>query len=459
MHALRKTAKRGRMARGGSGQTLVLVALMLTALIGLAALAIDGNHAYAERRRAQNAADAGALAGTRALWFAQHGVGDESAIQQAIHQIVEAQGIPDAGGQPGDAVNANVQAFYYISDTVQIPIPAGTVPPNARGVRVVVQNPFRSFLAAVVGHAVLRVSAQATAIYYPGWSSGEYALTALCKNENTNGPCYLNALNLTGSDIYVKGGIHSNSGLNLTSADPSKAPHVVLENGVCEYGGEAYQLNNAGLNCVGAPPITMEWLYSIPEFRPGRSHWEAAGQKFCLQPSSNQGVTLSPTAPYTPTAGTCGPNTLSTYRLVNQALYYVEGDVTVSIPDGWTAPITITVAATGRITLQQQKCPDLNGDNQPDCARLYAYTAKNLLFFSPVKDATNPVIQASAPNIYWNGLIYAPVRLVRMSSAGNIVTDAGAILAWRIDLSGSKISIIAQQGLGPIGRPRMKLIR
>ncbi|WP_376788653.1 hypothetical protein [Thermoflexus sp.] len=47
----------------------------------------------------------------------------------------------------------------------------------------------------------------------------------------------------------------------------------------------------------------------------------AAVQKFCLQPSSNQGVTLSPTAPYTPTAGTCGPNTLSTDRLVHQALY------------------------------------------------------------------------------------------------------------------------------------------
>lgn len=51
-------------------QTLVLVALALGALIGLAALAIDGGNAYAQRRRAQNAADAGAIAGTRALWQA-----------------------------------------------------------------------------------------------------------------------------------------------------------------------------------------------------------------------------------------------------------------------------------------------------------------------------------------------------------------------------------------------------
>lgn len=447
------------MGRGRAGQTLVLVALMLTALIGLVALAIDGNNAYAQRRRAQNAADAGAMAGTRALWFAQHGVGDESTILQVIHQIAEAQGIPDTDGQPGNAVNGNIQGFYYISDTVQIPIPAGVVPPNARGVRVVAQNPFRSFMAAVIGHANLRVSAEALAIYFPGWSSGEYALTSLCKNENTNGPCYQNALNLTGSSIYVNGGIHSNAGLNLTNADPRRAPHVVLENGVCEYGGEAYGLNDAGLGCVGASPIIMEWLYSIPEFGPGGSHWEAAGRKFCLQPSSNQGVTLDPTASYTPTAGTCGPNTLSTYRLVNEALYYVVGDVTLRIPSGWSTPITITVAATGRINVDMKNCPDINRDGNPDCSRLYPYTARNLLFFSPVRDATSSVVQVSAPNIYWNGLIYAPVGLVRMSSAGNIVTDAGAILAWRIDLSGSSISITTQQDLGPIGRPRMRLIR
>ncbi len=446
------------MAREHSGQSLVLVALMLTALIGLAALAVDGNHAYAQRRRTQNAADAGALAGTRALWFAQHGSGGEDEILRAIHQVVEAQGIPDAGGQPGDAVNANVRAFYYISDTLQIPLPAGAIPSNARGVAVVVQNPFQSFLAAVVGHGWLRVQAQATAVYYPGWSSGEYALTALCKNENTNGPCYLNALNLTGSDIYINGGVHSNGGLNFSNADPQAAPHVVLENGVCEYGGDAYGLNDAGLDCIGGSPLILSWLYAVEQFAPEGQYWNDAGQKFCLQPSNGR-VTLDPTAPYTPTAGVCSFNTLSTYRLVNEALYYVGGDVSLKIPDEWTAPITLTIAATGRINVSMNRCSDIDGDGLPDCAPLYPYTTQNLLLFSPVQDFTNPVVQVSSPNIFWNGLIYAPVGLVRMSSSGNIVTNAGAILAWRIDLSGARISITTRADLGPLGRPRMKLIR
>src|SRR4030066_14932 len=45
------------------GQGLVLVALMFLALVAIMALVLDGGNAYAARRQAQNAADAGALAG------------------------------------------------------------------------------------------------------------------------------------------------------------------------------------------------------------------------------------------------------------------------------------------------------------------------------------------------------------------------------------------------------------
>ena len=48
------------------GQTLVLVALLLVAMLAMVALAIDGGNAYSERRQMQTAADAGALAAARA---------------------------------------------------------------------------------------------------------------------------------------------------------------------------------------------------------------------------------------------------------------------------------------------------------------------------------------------------------------------------------------------------------
>ena len=44
------------------GQTLVLVAIALVVLFGMAGLALDGGQVYLMRRQMQTAADAGALA-------------------------------------------------------------------------------------------------------------------------------------------------------------------------------------------------------------------------------------------------------------------------------------------------------------------------------------------------------------------------------------------------------------
>jgi len=49
------------------GQIIVIVALMLTALLAILALTIDGGLTYFQRRIAQNAADSAALAGARAM--------------------------------------------------------------------------------------------------------------------------------------------------------------------------------------------------------------------------------------------------------------------------------------------------------------------------------------------------------------------------------------------------------
>lgn len=54
-------------ARAQSGQSMVLIALLLIGFIGLLAVTLDGGYAFLQRRNAQSAADAGALAGAREL--------------------------------------------------------------------------------------------------------------------------------------------------------------------------------------------------------------------------------------------------------------------------------------------------------------------------------------------------------------------------------------------------------
>jgi Flp pilus assembly protein TadG len=70
-----------------SGQAIVIIALMLTLLVGMTALAIDGSRAYALRRDLQAAVDAAALAASDKL---QQSAGNYTAAEQAARDIFSA---------------------------------------------------------------------------------------------------------------------------------------------------------------------------------------------------------------------------------------------------------------------------------------------------------------------------------------------------------------------------------
>src|SRR5579859_3186445 len=77
------------IARQERGQSAVLVALLLVALMGMLALAIDGGYALFMRRQAQNAADAGALAGAHDYCVSQNAA---SAITRANEYAITRNG-------------------------------------------------------------------------------------------------------------------------------------------------------------------------------------------------------------------------------------------------------------------------------------------------------------------------------------------------------------------------------
>jgi hypothetical protein len=66
------------------GQILVQVAIMVGVLFAFVALALDGGNIYAGRRRMQNAADAGALAGAREICFGDPALVTTTAREYAI---------------------------------------------------------------------------------------------------------------------------------------------------------------------------------------------------------------------------------------------------------------------------------------------------------------------------------------------------------------------------------------
>jgi hypothetical protein len=127
-----ESSGRHRLRRG---QSLVIVALLLVLLIGMLALSIDGGNWYWNRRNAQNAADAAALAGAR----------EYCTTRNATQAVTRAQEY---------AITRNR------ADSASIVVNSGVV-------TVTTGITFTNFFAGVLGFPQGRVSATAAAGCFP----------------------------------------------------------------------------------------------------------------------------------------------------------------------------------------------------------------------------------------------------------------------------------------------------
>ena len=156
------------------GATAVMVAIMLTVLLAMAAAALDVGHALVARNELQNSSDAGALAGARALGVLYEGLtpaamgtyqlsgGDASAIIAAVQSTA----VLNAAAGVNVTVNAaDIQIGLWNSGTRTL-TPTINQP---RSVRVITRRdgtangPVSTFLAGVVNMTSVNVSASATA--------------------------------------------------------------------------------------------------------------------------------------------------------------------------------------------------------------------------------------------------------------------------------------------------------
>jgi hypothetical protein len=170
------------------GQSIVLVAVALVALVIFAAIAVDVANTYLHRRTAQNAADAAALAGARDLarqlnecslnpdcdleenfWMWS----SEIPIMEEMNDFAERNGIQDTDGMPGNYVNQNVVGYYLGADGLRISdgendiIIGATdiVHPDARGVEAVAASLAPSFFGGIIGLDGISVDAESAVIF------------------------------------------------------------------------------------------------------------------------------------------------------------------------------------------------------------------------------------------------------------------------------------------------------
>jgi hypothetical protein len=139
-----------------SGQSIVIIALAMVAIIGMVALVLDGGYAYLERRRVQNAADSAALAGARAL--------GKGATRATVGAAISEYALRNGIKSPGTNIKAYfVNADSAVIDTAYPVLGTSVVSTDARGVRVQAGEQHATFFARVIGFPNLNVSAVAQA--------------------------------------------------------------------------------------------------------------------------------------------------------------------------------------------------------------------------------------------------------------------------------------------------------
>ena len=206
-----------------AGQALIIFALAILALTGLFVIAVDGGSIYLDKRRLQNAADAGALAGgdaAEALPLRSYSVPHQAALNEIYHNLFPGTTVPTVPA--GAGATYTTTAF---SGTYQFILTADVANVSQDTYLAVVNHAYTFFAAQAIGfgsstctlagttttNAVcLQSRAKALAATYP------FALLLL-DDQNLN---YEN-LQMAGSNAKLilhdggtKGGAFSNESMN-----------------------------------------------------------------------------------------------------------------------------------------------------------------------------------------------------------------------------------------------------
>ena len=168
------------------GQVLILIALAAVVLVSFAALAIDGNMAFADGRQAQNAADTAAMAAALAK------VRGQSVIPVAMNRAA-------SNGYDGNGVT-NIVAVYN-------PPMDGLFIGNDEYIQVKITSYVKTYFARVIGRNEIINRVEAVSHAIPGSRNSMFAGSAIvgldpsgCKAVFFNGNANMT---LTGSGIYV----------------------------------------------------------------------------------------------------------------------------------------------------------------------------------------------------------------------------------------------------------------
>lgn len=374
-----------------TGAVVLIVAMSLMLLAGIAAIALDGGMAYNERRSTQNAADNAALAGAWALCHG--GNAEEGAMEFAV-----------ANG-------------YVDGVTVQNPHDGA-----ANLVFVSITSEVETTFGETQGMSQIGVQSTAIAQCVPGGASGSGTVhaalfsggtscdpTRLWNNTTTTGLVYSASDLEIQNNAVVNGPVHGNRDVSVGNNARINGPlHAnrnltVGNNAVHNFGSSATYVGSVALgsntptwNPVQVPtrdPLEFPEAYDAADYAPGGTRALAAGGQYHNHPG---GWNVANNA--NPSSG----------------LHYVSGNVTfgnnVSASD-------FTIVATGTITFGNNN----NFDPYVD----------NLVAMSTAGGGNCDALVIDTGNNAFAGVLFAPNGRIHVGNNGNF---PGAVIGLRVTL-------------------------
>jgi hypothetical protein len=146
-------------AGAARGQTLVIFALALVAMLSMVALVIDAGNAFAQQRRTQNGMDASAEAG--AVELARRLIGLPGNDAQWDQRVLDAVNNTAAAN---DITTVETPQYVDFDGVAVGPVGTGSIPAGTRGVHAGGSRDFNTFVAGLIGLGTFTASAEATAI-------------------------------------------------------------------------------------------------------------------------------------------------------------------------------------------------------------------------------------------------------------------------------------------------------
>lgn len=259
-----------RLERDESGFTLTLIALLAVSMLGITSILIDGGAAFSARRQMQNAADASALAGARALDKARFAGGDAAQVDAVARAVAQANKA-DLSQFTCQIVDANQSVIAPCSGTA-----TWLLNTNSVGVSITTATTVSSMFAKAINGGNL--TARANAVAGIRTLVGGDAPFMLCANSLKGGavPSILLQDPITGGWFINPAAVGSTYNIH--------GPQVPD----CGAGSNSFK----GL--ANGPFVLPSWIPDSPGVRAGPSTSQVAGDTACHDTVLDNCVLLVP---------------------------------------------------------------------------------------------------------------------------------------------------------------------